>query len=234
MKNLLGCIYLDTDDMRKFLVEKYKNKEFDLVGNISLIGTSFIADKGWIIREPNYDYVQRELEWYKSMSRNVHDIPGGTPKIWEQCADENGLINSNYGWCIWSEENYNQYDKALDALISEGNGRGKGTRQAIMYFTRPTMHEDAVRNGMHDHMCTYNYNFKIENDKLYQIVNMRSNDAVYGYDNDYAFADYVFDLLLEDLKKTYPDLTKGVTIWKADNFHVYPRHFKFLEEEKQD
>lgn len=52
-----------------------------------------------------------------------------------------------------------------------------------------------------------------------------------GFDNDYAFADYVFDLLLKDLKeKKYPELEKGVTIWKADNFHVYPRHFEYLEE----
>lgn len=186
MVNLLGLDYMTCEDIEKALKEKYKRQEFDLVGNISLIGSSFVVDRDYIIREPNYDYVQRELEWYKSMSLNVNDIPGKTPRIWEQCADKDGLINSNYGWCIWSDDNYNQYDKALDTLIDDSEegikkGKGKGTRQAIMYFTRPTMHEDAVENGRHDHMCTYNYNFKIENDKLYQIVNMRSNDAVYRF-----------------------------------------------------
>lgn len=225
MIELLGVKYMDTNDMAEALKARYAAGEFDLVGNVSLIGTSFIADKGWVIREPNYDYVQRELEWYKSQSLNVNDIPGETPKIWKSCADSDGFINSNYGWCIWSDENHNQYDKALEALLAD-----PGSRQAIMYFTRPTMHEDAVKNGRRDHMCTYNYNFKIENNTLYQIVNMRSNDAVFGYDNDFAFADYVFDMLLKDLQENgYTTLKKGVTIWKADNFHVYPRHFEYLK-----
>ena len=66
-------------------------------------------------------------------------------------------------------------------------------------------------------------------DKLYMMVNMRSNDCVFGYLNDKGFADYVFNRMLNELQKTYPELQKGVMFWKADNFHVYPRHFKFLE-----
>ena len=39
-------------------------------------------------------------------------------------------------------------------------------------------------------------------------------------------------VLMYDFKKTYPDLEKGVMFWKADNFHVYPRHFKYLEDKE--
>lgn len=225
MINILGVDYFDCNDIKDILVNKYKNQQFDGNGNISIIAASFIADKPFIIREPNQDYIERELEWYLSESLNVNDIPDKTPKIWEQCSDKDGFINSNYGWTTFSKENYSQFDKVLTELSNN-----KDSRQGVIIFIRPTMHEDSKRNGMHDFICTYCYNFKIEDNILYMIVNMRSNDCVYGYNNDWAFANYVFDKMLEELKKTYLDLQKGVIFWRADNFHCYPRHFKFLNE----
>lgn len=224
MKTVLGANYFDTEDIKNILVEKYKNKDFDATGNISIVAASFIADKPYIIREPNQEYVERELAWYLSESLNVHDIPGKTPKIWEQVSDADGFINSNYGWTTFSKENFSQFDRVAEELANN-----RASRQGVVIFIRPTMHDDSKRNGMHDFICTYCYNFKIEHNKLYMIVNMRSNDCVFGYDNDYAFADYVFDKMLEELHKTYPELSKGEMFWRADNFHVYERHFKYLD-----
>lgn len=228
MIRVLNTDYFDCNDIRNTLIEKYKNKQFDDTGNVSIVAASFVATEPFIIREPNYEYVEREIQWYLSESLNVHDIPGKTPTIWEQVSDKDGFINSNYGWTTFSEENYSQFDKVVKEL-----SENKASRQGVVIFIRPTMHEDSKRNGMHDFICTYCYNFKIEEDKLYMIVNMRSNDCVYGYDNDYAFANYVFDRMLEELQKTHKDLSKGCMFWRADNFHVYPRHFKFLEENEQ-
>lgn len=230
MIRVLGTDYFDTEDIRDTLKDKLMRQEFDQTGNLSIIAASFIADKPYIIREPNEDYVQRELKWYLSESLNVHDIPGKTPTIWEQVSDKDGFINSNYGWTTFSKDNYSQFDKVVEELSNN-----KWSRQGVVIFIRPTMHEDSKKNGMHDFICTYCYNFKIEIDpednktKLYMIVNMRSNDCVFGYDNDFAFANYVFDRMLEELKKQYTDLEKGVMFWRADNFHVYPIHFKHLE-----
>lgn len=228
MINILGVDYLDCGDIRSILVRKYFNNEIDSNGNVSIISASFVANEPYIIREPNKDYIERELKWYLSQSLNVHDIPGKTPKIWEQCADKDGFINSNYGWTCFSEENGRQFTKVASELAEH-----KESRQGVLIFIRPTMHEDSIRNGMHDFICTYCYNFKIEDNKLYMMVNMRSNDCVYGYDNDWAFANYVHDKMLENLRLVYPELEKGVMFWKADNFHVYPRHFKCLEELKE-
>ena len=228
MKRILNTNYFDCNDIRNTLKEKYKNKDFDATGNVSIIAASFVADEPYIIRPANEDYVERELAWYLSESLNVHDIPGKTPKIWEQVADKDGFINSNYGWTTFSKENYNQFDKVVTELANN-----KASRQGVIIFIRPTMHEDSKRNGMHDFICTYCYNFKIEDNKLYMIVNMRSNDCVYGYDNDWAFANYVHNRMYAELKKTYTDLELGVMFWRADNFHVYPRHFQFLEDEAE-
>ena len=54
---------------------------------------------------------------------------------------------------------------------------------------------------------------------------MRSNDAVFGYDNDVHWAMYVQDMLARDL-----GVERGHIIWTATNLHVYERHFKFIEE----
>lgn len=228
---------LNTNDIKNLLVEKYKNGEFrvtkDGVKTVELQGAQFVADKGWIIREPNYDYANREIEWYKSQSLNVNDIPGVTPKIWQQCADVNGDIVSNYGWMIWSKENGSQYKNCLWQLTNDPT-----TREAVMIYNRPSMHVDAFANHRHDFCCTYAVQCflnETDEDNVYKLdyhVFMRSNDAVFGYDNDYYWHNYVMEKLIEDLSNHYTGKTivRGDMIWNAASLHVYERHFKFLEQ----
>ena len=97
-----------TEDIGDELKRLYKEgvfREGKYGKTIEIQNAHFLADKDWIIREPNYDYAKREIEWYESQSLYVKDIPGDTPKIWQSCADKDGKINSNYGWCIFSNEN---------------------------------------------------------------------------------------------------------------------------------
>lgn len=108
---------LKTSDIRNEFVRILSEKKFTtvnreasmtgLTGNttIEIVNASFIADEESIFGEVNWDYVKREEEWYNSMSRSVHSIPGGAPQIWKAVADKDGLINSNYGWAIYSPEN---------------------------------------------------------------------------------------------------------------------------------
>ena len=65
----------------------------------------------------------------------------------------------------------------------------------------------------------------IRDNKLIYVVNMRSNDAIFGYKNDKAWHDYVHDRAIGALEKTYPELTKGQMYWNAGSLHIYPRHF---------
>ena len=186
---------------------------------LELIGESFVADRPTIFGEVNQDYVDRELMWYLSKSRNVNDIPGNVPKIWQDVADKNGKINSNYGWCIWSEENFAQYWKVYDKLKANPD-----TRQATMIYTRPTMHEDAVENGRSDFMCTNAVNYFIRDDYLCAVVQMRSNDVIFGYRNDFAWQEYVAERLKFEL-----DLKDYEIIWNAASLHVYERHFEMVK-----
>ena len=91
----------NTQDIREIFINKLKNQDFritkDGTKTVEVQAIQFIADKDWIVREPDYDYAKREIEWYESQSKNVYDIPGKVPAIWKQVADINGDINSNYG-----------------------------------------------------------------------------------------------------------------------------------------
>ncbi len=210
--------------MRQMIIDKYLSEDFVIdktgVKTVEVIGATFIADEDHIIRKPAYAYIERELEWYKSQSLNVNDIPGETPQIWKSVASTEGLINSNYGWCIYSEENGNQYKHVLRELKNNPN-----SRRATMIYNRPSMHLDYNRDGMSDFMCTYANTFYVRDNKLVSHYLMRSNDAVFGYNNDYAWAKYVQNQLAEDL-----GMEVGELIWTASNFHVYERHFNFIEE----
>jgi len=185
---------------------------------LEIVNASFIADEPSIFGKVNYDYVMRELQWYESQSLNVNDIPGGTPAIWQQVSDPDGWINSNYGWCIFSPDNGEQYHNVLDELK-----RNPDSRRATMIYTRPSMWSDYNKNGMSDFMCTNTVQYLIRNDKLHSVVQMRSNDVVYGYKNDYAWQQTVLGKLSTDLGIEIGDIH-----WNVGSLHVYERHFDLV------
>jgi thymidylate synthase len=212
------------DDLRiLFRTGKF---EVDRTGcrTVELINAVFDATEPTILGEVNEEYVQRELIWYQSQSLNVNDIPGPTPKIWQSVADTCGHINSNYGWCIWSADNHNQYNSALSELL-----KNKSSRRAIMIYTRPSMQVDFNKNGMQDFMCTNSVGLFIRGDFLYYVVDQRSCDAWAGYRNDCAWHRYVYDMLFNDLKPSYPDLQTYPVIFKVGSLHVYERQFYLLD-----
>lgn len=210
----------NVEDIREYFIRELQAERFitDKTGvkTIEMIGATFEADEPTIFGELNEDYIQRELEWYKSMSLYVDDIPGITPAIWKQVADRGGKINSNYGWAIYHKDNHLQYAHVLNELTFSPN-----SRRAVMIYTRPTMWNDYNRDGMSDFMCTNTVQYMIRNDRLVAIVQMRSNDVVFGYRNDYAWQKYVADRLTEDLKLT----KEPQIIWHVGSLHVYERHF---------
>lgn len=214
---------LRVKDIRTMFKDAYRAQQFttDRTGakTIEIIGATFLADEDYIVREPNYDYVERELKWYESTSRNVNDIPGVVPAIWLSIATKEGMINSNYGWCVWSDENFNQYENVLKELRANPD-----SRRATMIYNRPSMHQDYNRDGMNDFMCTFANSFFIRDNKLISHFIMRSTDAVFGFNNDVAWAMYVQKKLARDL-----EVLPGNLIWTSANIHVYERHFSALE-----
>lgn len=215
---------LNVNDIRIEIWNNFLNKNFVIdktgVKTIEIIGATFLADEPVIFGSTDFGYVKREIEWYESQSLNVNDIPGQTPQIWKQVADINGFINSNYGYLVFSKDNFNQYENVLEELR-----KNRFTRRASMIYNRPSIWNEYDKNGMSDFICTYAHNYFIRNNKLHVHVLMRSSDIVFGYKNDYYWAKYVLEKLGNDL-----DIEIGDIIWTASSLHIYERHFKFISD----
>lgn len=182
---------------------------------IEVVGATFIADEPSIFGTVNQDYVRREIDWYRSMSLNVNDIEGTTPAAWKACASSKGLINSNYGYLVWSPENHNQYDNVVAELK-----RAPESRRAQMIYTRPSIWKEYNLDGMSDFICTDSVQYFIRNGALIADVRMRSNDVVFGYKNDKAWQDHVHQRLAQDL-----GVPVGPMVWHAGSLHVYEKHW---------
>ena len=212
-------------DIKEYFCSALRNKEFTTdktgVRTIEMINACFKADEPYIIRKPNEDYIKREIEWYEKQSLFVQDIPGETPTIWKSVASNLGVINSNYGFLVYHNDNWKQYENVLKQLNNNPD-----SRRANMIYTRPAIWQDYKIDGMSDFICTNNVQYFIRNNKLITSVYMRSNDAVFGYNNDLAWQTHVRNKLLDDLDVVYE---AGPIYWNVGSLHVYERHFKFIE-----
>jgi thymidylate synthase len=220
--------------IREQLLEKFAKQQFVTdksgVKMVELVSATFRANEDFIFGLPSRDYIRRELEWYDSQSLNVNDIPDGTPAIWTQVADPNGMINSNYGWCVYSKANSSQWENCLEELL-----RNPLSRRAIMIYTRPSIQYEYDDNGRSDFICTNAVQYMIRDGKMHAVVQMRSNDVVFGYRNDYAWQrECLARLVLEYNEQIFirsdrHSVTVGDVLWNAGSLHVYERSFYLLD-----
>ena len=218
--------------MRYYFCNELRQKNFVTDKNggklIEMIGACFLADKPSIFGTPNQDYITREIAWYNSQIGNVNAISGKTPEAWKMAANDYGQVNSNYGQLIYSDKYLNQYGRVLDELLENNEGR-----RATMVYNRPSIWEEYNEEGKSDFICTNAVTYYIRNDKLFCVVQMRSNDVVFGYKNDYAWQLHVLETLVEDYNQCKNEIIEPITcgdiIWQVQNMHVYERHFDLVK-----
>lgn len=165
-------------------------------------------------------YREAELNWYLSQDLSIvdHDRIEDNP-VWQRCATAEGHVNSNYGWCVYSEENHRQYEHAVDALVKD-----RWTRQSCCIYTRPSiqLHHDDGLHARHDFICTFATQHMIRDGRLEYIVLMRSNDVETGLPYDLAWHQHVYERMFEKLRKLY-DIEDGAIHWHASSLHLYDR-----------
>jgi thymidylate synthase len=93
-----------------------------------------------------------------------------------------------------------------------------------MIYTRPSIWSDYNKQGMSDFICTNAVGYLIRDNKLHANVQMRSNDVVFGYKNDYYWQEYVLKKLAKDL-----DVEVGTIMWNVTSLHVYEKHFHLIK-----
>ena len=221
---------LTVDDIRQYFIQELRDENFTVdrtnSKTIELIGASLIADEEAIFGEPNIPYIDAELDWYLGCSTNINDIryKDEPPKAWQYAANEYGEINSNYGKLIFDDKYYRQYDNVLNELADN-----PFSRRATMVYTRPSIWTEFNENGKNDFICTNAVTYYIRDDQIHAVCQMRSNDVVFGYKNDYAWQRYVMDLIATDLSGGNKNYTAGNLYWQVQNLHVYERHFDLVK-----
>ena len=160
-------------------------------------------------REWNREYAEAEWQWYLSGDCNINklgDIYGKIPPIWKRMADEDGNVNSNYGW-QWKRDN--QLENVIAMLESNPDTR----QAAISIYDAKEINDGCYQ---YDTPCTYAVQFTILNNKLNMAVVMRSNDLWFGFCNDqYCFAS------LQMLVAYELGIECGEYYHYAHNLHLY-------------
>jgi len=166
-------------------------------------------DRKIINRERKWseEYAEAEWRWYLSGDASIHklgDIYGKVPEIWKRMADQNGHVNSNYGY-QW--ERNAQLDMVVEMLKHNPD-----TRQACISI----YDGKEIGDYAFDTPCTYAVQFTIVHGRLDMCVTMRSNDLWYGFCND----QYQFSKLQEMVSKRL-EIDTGVYYHFAHNMHLY-------------
>ena len=159
-------------------------------------------DRNW-----KWDYAEAEWQWYLTGLPNIKmlgEIYGKVPEIWKRMANDEGYVNSNYGY-QWQRND--QLDKVIELLKS--NPR---TRQATISI----YDGKEIDKYEFDTPCTYAIQFTIQAQHLNMCVTMRSNDLWYGFCNDqYCFSK------LQELVAVETGLLIGNYYHFAHNLHLY-------------
>ena len=166
-------------------------------------------DNKIINKERNWkqDYAEAEWQWYLSGNKSIYkleDIYGKVPEIWKRMADEDGHVNSNYGW-QW------QRNQQIDYVINKLKTKTDTRHAAISIY-------DAKEHYAYEHdtPCTYAVQFTILNGRLDMAVVMRSNDFWYGFCNDQYCFSMLQKMIADELK-----IEIGTYYHFAHNMHLY-------------
>ena len=167
-----------------------------------------IHNKGSIVpRNWNPEYAQAEWQWYLTGDPRIStlgEIYGKIPPIWKRMADENGQVNSNYGY-QW--ERARQLENVVEMLIKNPSTR----RACISIYDGKEISDYAS-----DTPCTYAVQFTILDNRLNMCVTMRSNDLWFGFCNDQYCFSKLQQLVSERLK-----LKIGTYYHFVHNLHLY-------------
>ena len=188
-------------------------------------GTKALFNAGFYIENPalntikdskvkrnwSIEYAEAEWQWYLSGDPSINklgDIYGKIPEIWKRMADDNGCVNSNYGW-QWqrSYDGVSQLDNVIRILKENPESR----QAAISIYDCKEQYRYS-----NDTPCTYAVQFTIIHGRLDMCITMRSNDLWYGFCND----QYQFSKLQEMVSKQL-NIETGVYYHFAHNMHLY-------------
>jgi len=206
-------VFRNANEAYEYLHDRIIQDGVDFAGTKALFNVGMYItdsqDNKIINRERNWkqEYAEAEWQWYLSGDRNIAklgDLYGKVPEIWKRMADEDGNVNSNYGW-QWKRNN--QIDHVVNLLKYNPD-----TRQAAISIYDCKEYKEYTN----DTPCTYAVQFTILHGRLDMCVTMRSNDLWFGFCN----VQYCFSKLQKMISDEL-NIEPGVYYHFAHNMHLY-------------
>lgn len=123
-------------------------------------------------------YAVGELLWYLSGSNRLRNIFIFS-KVWERMSDNNITVNSAYGYRIFKQFDFDQFEYVQRLLQAQPL-----SRQAVIHIKDPVNYMDYPTK---DVPCTMDLQYFIRDNKLHATTHMRSNDLWTGFPYDVFF-----------------------------------------------
>jgi len=174
-------------------------------------------------RKFSLEYVAGELLWYLSANNKVDWIQKYS-SVWSKISDDGVTANSAYGYRMFmpiDSANNSQWSLAVDELV-----RDNDSRRCVIHIRNAF---DTV-NAKLDVPCTISLQYLLRQNKLHAVVNMRSQDVIWGLANDVpAFTVFQELMAIELSERLGKHIECGNYYHNAASIHIYDRHFKMVE-----
>jgi len=178
------------------------------------------------VRKRNFSiaYAIAETLWYISGNNSTEWI-SAYADFWNNISDDGKTANSAYGSRIFKPHHYQrigvdrewtQWDYVKNELKQD-----RDSRRAIIHIRMP---QDSMLANK-DVPCTLTLQYMIRDDKLHQIVSMRSSDLILGIAYDVPAFMFFQEMLAYEL-----DVGLGSYEHISNSMHVYERDFALIEE----
>ena len=172
-------------------------------------------------RKFSMSYMVAELAWYLS-GNNSTDWISKYSGFWKNISDDGVTANSAYGARLFKRHHkiaQGRYSQ-IDYVVSELR-RDADSRRAVMHLRVP---DDSVDAKL-DVPCTLALQFFIRDNKLHQVVNMRSSDLVFGIAYDIPAFTLFQEMIANEL-----GVEPGSYTHTSNSLHIYETHFSMVEE----
>jgi len=171
-------------------------------------------------RNFSISYYVGELLWYLDGRDDVEWIAKYSP-FWLNVTDDNETVRASYGSRLLTNHDSIAQGREIqwNRIVSELK-RDPDSRRAVVYFGQPADHIDYKL----DVGCTTSTQFFLRDNKLHQIVNMRSSDLILGIPYDVA----AFTIFQEKLANEL-GVELGNYIHRSNSLHIYERNFPLAE-----
>lgn len=234
-KDLIQRINIDSyvTSPRGMLIKERIGERLEVTNNEVIINSELRNTTN--NKTPEGKYLRAEFMWY--MSGHIYpDYIALFGKMWDKLRnpirDELHInnvnyanaVNSNYGYHVFHKDVVEQYEYDRNnspfKYVIKTLEKDIHSRQAIIQYTLPVIYEDNIK----DFTCTQNQHFLVREGKLFNLIHIRSSDAIKGLTFDIPWWDIVAQFLSRILNVQYEYMQ--VNIGSA---HFYERDFELID-----